>query len=92
MNIQAIKFNLHKCTPKANMNGSGLCMLPGKSRFTFYGIAWCLTQDNKVSRTHHHGSDRGMTTGQTKMKRDTDADTHTNWVKATHKGNVFNFL
>lgn len=69
-----------------------LVQAPRKSRFTFYEIGWCLTQDNKVSRTHHHGNDGGMITSQTKMKQDTDTDTDTNWVNATHKGNVFNFL
>lgn len=86
MNIQATKFNLHKCTPKAN-EWSRLLHAPKKSRFTFCGMGWCLTQDKKISRTHHHGSDRRMITSQTKIKQDTD--THRIWVKATHKGKIF---
>lgn len=67
MNIQATKFNLHKCTPKANMNGSGFCMPPRRADLLFMGwdgMGWCLTQDNKVSRTYHHDSEREMITSQ----------------------------
>lgn len=47
-------------------------------------------QGNKVSRTHHHSSDRETITSQIKIKQYTD--THTFWVKAIHKGNIFNCL
>lgn len=91
MNIQASKFNLLKCSPKANVNCSGLCTLPRKAGLFFYGMGCCVTQqDNKVSRTHHLSSDRETITSQTKINQYTG--THTFWVKAIHKGNIFNCL
>lgn len=88
MNIQATKFNLHKCSPKANANCSGLCALPRRTGLFFYGLGCCLTQhDYKLSRTHHHSSDRETIMRQTMAKQYTD--THTLWVKAIQKGNIF---
>lgn len=91
MNVQATKFNLHKCSPKANVNCSGLCTLRRRAGLFFMGWDAVLTQqDNKVSRNHHHSSDRQTITSQTKIKWYTAV--HTFWVKAIHKGNIFNCL
>lgn len=92
MSIQTTKFNLHKCTPKANMNCSGLCMLPGGAGLLFMGWDGMAPDTrNRVSR-NHHGSDREMITSQTKMKWNMDTDTHTVWLKAIQKGSGFNCL
>lgn len=75
---------------KRKYEGLKLVHAPKKGKLTFYGMGWCLTQDNKISRTYYHGSNREMVTSQTKMKQNTD--THIICVKGTHKGNVFSTL